>query len=363
MAKVSFTAARVAAFECETGKRQTIHWDTDTPGLGLRVTSGSRAYIYESRLHGRTLRITIGAAHAWPLKKARVEAARLRVLVDAGTDPREQEAKERAAAEAKRKAARRNDVTVREAWAVYLEHLRSAISPKTKKPRSARYLADHEALAAPGGQPRKRGKKDAITVAGPLASLLDLRLAELVAPRVAAWLEVETAQRPTNAAHAYRLLKAFIRWTTNHDDYAGIVGADAWQSPKVTGLVPQSKAKPGGSLQREQLQAWFKAVKALDNPVASAYLQATLICGARREEMAALRWDDVDFRWGGLHLRDKVDTLNGRDIPLPPYLAACWPRCPVATNGSSAASGQKTARLPSHAFPITGRWRWRVCRT
>ncbi|MCP3713874.1 integrase family protein [Paraburkholderia sp. CNPSo 3281] len=320
--KANFTAQRVAAFPCEPGRQQSIYWDAETPGLGVRVTVGSRTYIYESRLHGRTLRISIGAAHAWPLKKARTEAARLRVLVDAGTDPREQEAEHRAAAEAKRQAARRDEVTVREAWAVYLEHLRTAISPKTKKPRSARYLADHEALAAPGGQPRKRGRQDAKTVAGPLASLLDLRLADLTAPRVAAWLEVETAQRPTNAAHAYRLLKAFIRWTADHDDYAGIVGADAWQSHKVTGLVPQSKAKAGGSLQREQLRAWFKAVKALDNPVASAYLQATLICGARREEMAALRWDDVDFRWGGLHLRDKVETLTGRDVPLPPYLAS-----------------------------------------
>jgi integrase len=131
---------------------------------------------------------------------------------------------------------------------------------------------------------------------------------------------VETVQRPTNAAHAYRLLKAFIRWSAGHDDYAGIVSMDAWQSPKVTGLVPQSKAKPGGTLQREQLAAWFKAVRELDNPVASVYLQATLICGARREEMAALRWDDVDFRWGSLHLADKVETQTGRDIPLPPYL-------------------------------------------
>jgi hypothetical protein len=44
-----------------------------------------------------------------------------------------------------------------------------------------------------------------------------MKLSDLSAKAVAAWLENEARERPTNAAHAYRLLKAFIRWTAGQD--------------------------------------------------------------------------------------------------------------------------------------------------
>ncbi len=57
----NFTAGRIAAFACPEGKQQAIYWDGKQPGLGLRVTAaGARAYIFESRLKGRTVRVTIG---------------------------------------------------------------------------------------------------------------------------------------------------------------------------------------------------------------------------------------------------------------------------------------------------------------
>ena len=324
----NFTVERLTAYVCPAGKQQAFFWDAKVAGLGLRVTAaGARSYVFESRLHGRTVRLTIGNLSAWKIPDARERATELRRLLDKGIDPREQEAEQRAASERRQAEVRRHTVTVGDAWADYLEHLRTAISPKTKRPRSPRYIADHEALAAPGGEPLKRGKKGAKTTAGPLASLMGLKLPDLTAARVAAWLETETVQRPTNAAHAYRLLKAFIRWTVGHDAYAGTIDSDAYASTKVTGLVPQSKAKPGGVLQREQLSAWFAAVRALDNPVASAYLQATLLTGARREEMAALRWVDVDFKWRSMTIGDKIE--GERVVPLTPYvhsLLAALPR-------------------------------------
>lgn len=103
--KQALTAARVESLPCEPGKSQTFHWDAKTPGLALRVTaSGARAYVFESRLFGRTIRLTIGDVRVWELGKARTEAARLKTLIDAGVDPREQRA-EQAAAHAARRAA------------------------------------------------------------------------------------------------------------------------------------------------------------------------------------------------------------------------------------------------------------------
>jgi integrase len=86
--------------------------------------------------------------------------------------------------------------------------------------------------------------------------------------------------------------------------------------------VPRVGTKEGDCLQREQLAVWFAAVGKIQNPVISTYLQALLLTGARREEMAALRWDDVDFQWRSLSIADKVEQDAGRMIPLTPYLAS-----------------------------------------
>jgi len=104
--KQALTAARVESLPCEPGKKQTFHWDAKTPGLALRVTaSGTRAYIFESRLFRKTIRLTIGDVRIWELGKARTEAARLKTLIDTGVDPREQRAEQEAAHAARRAAA------------------------------------------------------------------------------------------------------------------------------------------------------------------------------------------------------------------------------------------------------------------
>ena len=82
--------------------------------------------------------------------------------------------------------------------------------------------------------------------------------------------------------------------------------------------LPKAKVKTD-ALQREQLAPWFKAVRSMPNRVISAYLQGVLITGARREELAGLKWDDVDFKWGSMKIGDKVE--EERTIPLTPYLA------------------------------------------
>ena len=73
------------------------------------------------------------------------------------------------------------------------------------------------------------------------------------------------------------------------------------------------------SLQIEQPAEWFKDVRADPNPIAAAYLQTLLLTGPSREELAGLRWQDVDFQWKALRIRDRVE--GERVIPLTPYVA------------------------------------------
>ena len=82
----------------------------------------------------------------------------------------------------------------------------------------------------------------------------------------------------------------------------------------------------------------------------ATYLKALLITGSRREEMAGLRWADVDFRWSRLTLADKVDAT--RVIPLTPYLAnelATLPRINEFVFASNAKGGRITEPRTSHA--------------
>ena len=61
------------------------------------------------------------------------------------------------------------------------------------------------------------------------------------------------------------------------------------------------------------------SVRQIANPTISAYLQTLLLTGARPGEVMALRWNDIDWTWRGLTIRDKVE--GERVIPLTPYVA------------------------------------------
>jgi len=306
----NFTADRVAGFICKSGKQQSIYWDGKTPGLGLRVTTaGAKSYIFETRLHSRTLRVTIGDLRTWTIGKAQVEARRIKTLTDQGIDPRLQRAQRHAENEAQRNEAIRCDLMVAEAWSAYIV---------VRRPKwSARHLADHQNIAHLGGE--KVVGRNQLSTAGTLAVLMPLKLVEIDSERVKTWLRNEAARRPTQAALAFRLLRAFLNWCADTPEYRDIADTGACQTRIAKDTLPKRLAKTD-CLQREQLPSWFAAVRAINNPVISIYLQTLMLIGSRREELAGLKWDDIDFRWQALTIRDKVK--GKRTIPLTPYVAS-----------------------------------------
>lgn len=352
MAKINFTAARVADFQCPPEKTQDFLWDAAAPGLGLCVSKTSRAYVFQSRINGKPFRLTIGKIAAWRLSEARAYANELQVMVDKGIDPRRVKAEQAAAEDAARTAgertAARQAVTLADAWAVYLA--------ERKARWSAGHYANHVNLAALGGEAKKRGK--GLTVAGPLAPLMPLPLTALTSDRISTWLDAESATRATNAGQSFRLLRAFATWAYDMPEYSGLVPADAFSTRKVKEAVPKNQAKHGDSLERGQLKLWFAAVRQMTNPIFSTYLQGLLLTGARRTELASLRWSDVDLQWGKMTIADKVEGT--RTIPIPPYLSslfAALPRHNEWVFGSTAAkSGHIEAPTKAHqaALKVAG---------
>jgi integrase len=336
MKRENFTAERVAGFKCQPDKQQSIYWDGKTPGLGLRVTAaGAKSYIFETRLNSKTIRMTIGDPRTWAIGKAQAEATRLKAMTDQGTDPRQVIAdkiiakKTEAAAQVRQEA--RESVTVATAWREYIA---------ARKPQwSERHYRDHVVLMQPGGKVRSHSTE--LTIPGPLAALAKIRLIDMTPEQVEAWAKVEAATRPTRARLSLRLLKAFLNWCAEHATYKEAVTGNAAKSKAARESLGKAKVK-NDVLQREQLPAWFAAVKQIGNPVISAYLQGLLLTGARRNELSTVKWVDVDFQWNSMTIRDKVEGL--RVIPLTPYVAhllATLPRRNAFVFSSpTAASGR-----------------------
>ena len=361
----NFTEPRVDKFVCAPGKKQSIFWDGKQSGLGLRVTSaGSRSYIFETSLNNKTLRITIGDEKSWSIKEAQAKAAAYKVQTDQGIDPRqvkadglaaEQNARSarQAEAEAKKLQDRRVSETLGSAWPVYIDARRNAKRKGGKQGWSEWHVRDHENIALTGGEKKKRGTGE--TEPAPLASLLNVRLSELTGKRIGEWLASETSARPTRAALAFRLLSVFVNWCDSQPDYAGLVPPGACKAQQVRDELPSTNTKEGDSLQREQLAPWFKAVREMGNPVQSAYLQSLLLTGARRRELGALRWTDVDFRWLSMNIRDKVE--GERTIPLCPYVAHLLYTLPKRNewvfSSFTSANGQLAEPTPGHKRALT----------
>ena len=334
MAKVAFTAGRVGGFKCPADKAQAFLWDSTAPGLGLRGTpSGKPSYIFQGRYQGQTVRVTIGSPGAWTIPLAQEKARELQRQLDEGRDPREVKAATTAADVAKRDAAKRETATVGQAWAAYIAER----SPHW----SSHHLDDHIKLAQVGGEARSN-RKGVQTTAGPLAVLMPMPLRTVDSAVVLAWVAKESPKRPARVRLALRLLKAFLRWCAAEEAYKDVTDATAASGTKVRETVGKSKPKDD-HLQREQLVPWFEAVRGIPNVVIATYLQCLLLTGARREELAELRWDDVNFQWRSIAMKDKVD--GERMVPLTPYVAQLFSKLPRRNEWVFSAPAAKAGRL------------------
>ncbi|GGW76273.1 prophage integrase IntF [Advenella faeciporci] len=308
MATIKLSKTNVDRLTCPPNQKQVFL--REAGGFGVRATANSKAYIFQGKLDGKVIRMTIGDVETWFLDEARKEARRLKTIIDSGRDPRVIRDEAMAADAAKREKAKQEETPALEAWAAYIQ----ARAPKW----SERHKADHETMSRQGGEIITRGRRQGMPdkkEPGILRPLLELPLKQITRDQVAAWLEVEAAKRATRARLAVSLLATFINWCSDRPEYREQVNADACIRMKKD--LPKPAAKDD-VLQREQLALWFEHVRRIRNPVQAAYLQTVLLIGARREEVATMRWEDVDFKWLSITIHDKVE--GERTIPLTPYV-------------------------------------------
>lgn len=343
MAKIAFTAGRVAGFKCPAGKAQAFLWDVTAPGLGLRATpSGKPAYVFQGEFQQKTIRITIGNPDAWSIPQAQEKARELQRQIDEGHDPRDLKRDVIAAAVEKKAVAAAQAVTVGDVWPRYLEEGK----PKRKEAFKPRYRADLEAMAAPGGEKKKRGKGN--TRPGPLFPLLALALSQVNEDTLKSWFDREAMTGKHQAARALMMFRGFLRWCSAKPEFRTLVDRDAGKAAAIVEALP-SNTRRTDALEAAQVPGWWTGVEQLNNRTASVYLRALLLTGARREEIAALKWTDVDFQWRKLTIADKVEAT--RVIPLTSYLAqqlATLPRINEFVFASTGKAGRIADTRASH---------------
>ena len=228
-------------------------------------------------------------------------------------------------------------------WPLYLE----SGKPKRRDAWKPRYRADLEAMAAPGGEPKKRGQ--GVTRQGPLYPLLALPLARVNEDTLKIWYDREAVAGKHQAARALMMFRGFLRWCAARPEYREMTDRDAGKAAAIVENLP-SNTRRTDALEAAQVPGWWAGVEQLSNRTASAYLRALLLTGARREELAALTWANVDFQWRKLTIADKVETT--RTIPLSPYMAqmlGSLPRVGPYVFASTGKAGRITDTRASHA--------------
>jgi integrase len=310
VSKINFTSARVAAFRCPVDQGQAFHWDTEVPGLSVRVTPrGKPAYVFQRQHLGRTVRITIGGVGAWSIPEARHKAREIQRQLDVGDNPVELKRAKRAAQESERSQREVESITVGQIWPTYLERGR----PKGKDAFRPRYLADLKLMSSAGGERKKRGAGS--TLAGPIHPLLAVPLVQLDEDRLLAWYKYQEVRGRPQAARALMMFRGFLRWCLSQTEHRILArpAYEAARSPALVGELPAQKRRTD-SVEPSQVACWWEEVLQLPNVQVSAYLRALLMTGLRREAMATLKWRDVDLRWKRATFTDKV--FGTRSIPL-----------------------------------------------
>ena len=127
----------IPAVNCGAKAKTALLFDTDFPRLAVRATlSGSKSFVFEGSLGGRSISITIGNVRTIGIEDARARARKLQGKIDEGIDPRE-EALEKKIAESEKKRLEEEQHQLAQKYTLkalceqYVDHLKSRGKVKT----------------------------------------------------------------------------------------------------------------------------------------------------------------------------------------------------------------------------------------
>ena len=268
-------------------KGYALHWDDKNTGFGVRVmSSGTKTFILQQRIHGKDRRITLGRYGKVTVEQARKDAKVKTGLIASGGDP---------VAEKRRRNLEQK--TLAEVLTDYAE-ARNAITESTRKDMVA-------VLARYSGDWLRRTVN---TLTPDMVLTRHKRIGKATPASANKW------------GRYLRALLAFAkgRYTDTEgrplltDNAAHVLShARAWYRVERRQSV----------LQAHELAAWWEAVRSLRNDAHRDYFVTLLLTGLRKEEARMLQWADVDFQARTLTVHG-TKNHSSHTLPMGPYLAA-----------------------------------------
>jgi integrase len=303
------------------GPKDRLVWDARLPGFGLKVTpAGSKVFVYQYRLGGRAAKVrryTIGKYGALTPDKARCEAERLAMLVAQGIDPQRQ------------KVERQRQAIVL-AFKDYAERFdRDCLKVKWKASRDDAW-STVERFAVPVLRDK------------PLPQITRADIRDVLTP---------VRDRPATARKLFAILRRMFTWAISEGDLE--------VSPLVGMEAPPAPPSRDRWLEDWELALIWRAAGGLGYPF-GPFVRLLILTGARREEAAALPWDELrqgEAMWSLPAERAKNGLASG--IPLSSRAvdeistlakrkgkADKWPRRGLlfTTTGETSVSGYSRAK-------------------
>lgn len=278
--KIKFTQTKLEALRHRGGSPEYVY-DQDKPGLAVRLTSGgARTFVFVGRLHGKVARITLGRIEALPLNKARSAIDKIRGDIALGLD-----------VVAQRKSLRQVEAartTLDQAFGQF-------VAGNRHRPKTARdyhslwclYVADglskKPVAAITGDDVKKLHAQVAATVIRRKIRTKDHALA----PHSRAAHVSDDWKGHRTANKVVSLLRAVLAFAGRKADNP---------AASVTWFKQSSRRR---RLSDEEASTFRRALENFE-PVWREFFSLSLLTGARRQSLLAMRWGDINLekaRW------------------------------------------------------------------
>jgi integrase len=269
---MKLTAAAVRSLILPPGVRDKVFFDDSLPGFGLRLRdTGGRSWIVQYAIAGRTRRMPLGSTALLDLSRARAMAKDLLAQVRLGRDPVNERAQTRA----------RAAESISALLPRFLQRQRTRLKPRSYQ-EVERHLLVH---------------------AKPLHSYaIDGIERRTIAVRLAA---VEKSSGPAAANRVRASLSSFFAWAARE----GFVDSNP--------VAFTNKAVENGSRERVLADDELVAIwRAAGDGQYGAIVKILMLSGARRDEIASLRWSEIDSDTETITL-PAARTKNRREHVIP----------------------------------------------
>lgn len=271
--------------------KPVFYWFEEPTGFGLRVSGSVKSYIFQDRVNGKKVRVKIGRHGNITVDEAYKEAKKLASKTSHGINPQEEKAAERI-----------RSITLDELLPPYI---------------TARKLRPSTVEIYDGALRRCFSDWLKTPITEITKDMVQKRHEEI---------SNRNSRRGKGEAHAnqaMRVLQSLL-------NYASTVYEDAQGRPLLTEnpVKRLSQAKLWNRInrrtdfiQKADLEAWFAGVATLENHTTRDFLLVCLFTGMRRNEVAKLKWTDINFKSKLLTIpSNRTKNHDEHKLPLSDYL-------------------------------------------